>query len=132
MSGLPLQKKSFLLVAFALPFGVGPKVTNPKTGRKRRAGNLRTRLNVVFQLPDARCMDASPRTSPKVEKQIALAMYMSPLNCACKNLILKPNWLRPNMARNLQVKIPPKNPFLGRIKQDPLFRKRAIVKQVWK
>ena len=26
----------------------------------------------------------------------------------------------------------PENPLLGSIKQGPLFRKRAIVKQVWK
>ena len=119
-----------MLVSFASPLGVAPNVKNPKIGRKRRAGNLRTRLNVVFQLPTARCMDASPRTSPKDETQTALATYMSPLNCSCINLILKLNRLRLNMAKNLQVKMPPKNPLLGSIKQDPLLRKRAIVKQV--
>ena len=107
-------------------------MTNPKMGRKIKGGNLRTRLKTFFQLPVARWIETRPKISPKVEMQTAFAMYVSPLNCSCKNLILKPHWLRPNMTKNLQVKIPPKWPLLGSKKQGPLLRKRVIVKQVWK
>ena len=77
-------------------------------------------------------METRPRTTPKLETQTAFAINVSPLNCASTNLILKLNWFRAKMAMNLQVKMPPKRPEPGRMKHGPLFRKRVIVKQVWK
>ena len=116
----------------ASPLGVGPKVTNPKIGRKRRGGNLTRRPNTVFQLPTARWIETRPRMAPKAETHTAFAMYVFPSNWDSMNLKLKLNWFRQKMAMNLHVKMPPKSPFLGSMKQGPLFRKRVIVKQVWR
>ena len=123
--------KSNLIIP-ASPLGAKPKVTNPKTGRKSRGGNLRMRPSKVFQLPTALRIETRPRTTPKVETDTAFAMYVSPSNCDFTNLKLKLNWFRQKTAMNLQLKIPPKIPFLGSIEQGPLLRKRVIVKQVWR
>ena len=71
-------------------------------------------------------METRPRTTPKLETQVAFA-----INVSHKNLILKLHWLRTKMAMNLQERMPPKRPVSGRMKHGPLFRKRVIVKQVW-
>ena len=92
---------------------------------------MRRRLNTVFQLPTAWWIEKRPKMAPKVKTQTAFAIYVPPSNCAWTNLILKHNWFRTKIAMNLQVKMPPKNPFLGNMKQGPLFRNRVIVKQVW-
>ena len=40
-----------------LPIGERPKVMNPKIGRMRIGGNLRTRDSLVFQWPDKLCIE---------------------------------------------------------------------------
>ena len=105
-------------------------MTNPKIGRNRRGGNFTTRPITVFQLPTVRYIETRPRMTPKVETHTAFAMYVFPSNCDSTNLRLKLNWFRQKMAMNLHVKMPPKNPFLGSMKQGPLFKKSVMVKHV--